>query len=269
MENIWSIIYNLSVNDRILNIYDIDKILEILIDEKDLSKYISNIEVQQIRSNKLASYSNYYKKIIVYSNVVDRMVNNIEENIKVNNKFTKTAYINLSVLQIILHEVEHANQEKIINHNTLESFILRIAQIVEQEKQIYEVNPAERFAEIKSYDDIYEIISIDENNKRLKSLIKNDQLQRKIRGYHYCNNKLNSPIELYFVKGKKEHLLSAFDWYSNNSNTYALKVSHLYNEDDTLFYGFPIFEKNYIDIMQKLIVKTNENYNNKIKIIKK
>lgn len=72
MENILEIIYNLSINNNLLNIYKIDKILEILIDKKNLNEYILNIDVQQIRSNNLASYSNYYKKIIIYSNVIKK-----------------------------------------------------------------------------------------------------------------------------------------------------------------------------------------------------
>lgn len=268
MENIWKIIYDLSINDNLLNISNIDKILEILIDEKDLGEYILNIEVQQMRSNNLASYSNYYKKIVLYSNVIDKMIADIHTNIKTNNNLTKNLYINLSVLQVILHELEHANQEKIINCNTLESFILRISQIVKSQNQIYEFNPIERFAEIKSYNDLLKIVNY-ENDLFLKSLIKNDELQRKIRGYHYFNGKLYSPIELYFIKGKVDYLLSSFEWYSDDNNLFAINVDKMYSLEDSLFYGFPILDKNYYNIMNNLITNLNKNYKNKINIIKK
>lgn len=268
MENILKIIYDLSANNKLLNINNIDKILEILINEKDLGEYISNIEVQQIRSNNLASYSNYYKKIIIYSNIIDKMIIDIQYNVRSKKQLTKNMYINLSVLQVILHEIEHANQEKIINYNTLESFILRISQIVENNNHIYEVNPIERFAEIKSYNDIFKIIAGYENDLSLKSLIKNDELQRKIRGYHYYNGKLYSPIELYFLMGRAEYLLSSFEWYSDDNNLFAENVEKLYKLEDSLFYGFPILDRNYCDIMNNLIININKNYKNKIKIIK-
>ena len=66
MENILKIIYDKSINNKIIDINDIDKILELLINKKQLNNYILSIDVQQIRSNNLASYSNYSKKITVY-----------------------------------------------------------------------------------------------------------------------------------------------------------------------------------------------------------
>lgn len=267
MENILEIIYNLSINNNLLNIYKIDKILEILIDKKNLNEYILNIDVQQIRSNNLASYSNYYKKIIIYSNVIKKMINNIDKNLKIENSLTKNMYINLSILQVILHELEHVNQERIINYNTLEAFILRISQIVVPENQIYEVSPAERFAEIKSYNDILKIINSYRSDLKLSALIKNDELQRKIRGYHYCDNRLHSPIVSYFEAGNKKQLLSSFEWYSNNDDDIKI-VSKLYDIDDCLFYGFPISDKVYCKIMNEIIINLDRNYKNKIKIKK-
>lgn len=63
MENILKVIYDKAINNKILNLHDIEKILELLIIEKDLNDYISNISVQHIRSKNLASYSTYAKKL--------------------------------------------------------------------------------------------------------------------------------------------------------------------------------------------------------------
>ena len=144
MENILRIIYDKTINNKILSLKDIEKILELLVIQKCLNKYILNINVQQIRSNNLASYSINDKKIIIYSNIIKKMVKDIKFNLNCNDQVTKNMYINLSILQIILHEIEHANQEKIINYNTLESFILRISKLVKQNNQVYEFNPKER-----------------------------------------------------------------------------------------------------------------------------
>ena len=123
MEKVLKIIYNKSINNKIIDINDIDKILELLINEKQLNNYVLNIDVQSIRSNNLASYSSHSKKITIYSYTIELMLKNIENNILNISDFEKILYKNLSLLQVLLHEIEHANQERIAYiENTLESF---------------------------------------------------------------------------------------------------------------------------------------------------
>ena len=53
-------------------------------------------------------------------------------------------------MQIILHEVEHANQNKIAyNNNSLEALILRLSYLVNNryDEELYEICPEERLAE--------------------------------------------------------------------------------------------------------------------------
>lgn len=149
MENILKIIYDKTVNNQILNLKDIEKILELLVIEKCLNEYILNIDVQLIRSNNLASYSNYTRKITVYPNTIEQMVKDIENNVLNVNKFEATLYKNLSILQILLHEIEHANQQKIAySNNTLEALIIRLSYLVNNgyDEKLYEFCPGERLA---------------------------------------------------------------------------------------------------------------------------
>ena len=260
MERVFEILYNLSINNKIISIYDMNKLLELLIDEKKLDDYILNIDIQQIRSNKLASYSHPQKSIIVYSNIIDKMINNISKCLITNNDTTKYFYINLRILQVILHEMEHANQTRVINYNNLEGFILRIASLVPQKKQIYEFSPSERFAEIKSYEDLKHILNYG-NEKSIVALIEMDLLQRNMRGYHYKNEMVVAPIISYFSLGEKEKLLYSFDWY--NSNTNGIN----YNLEERQFYGFPITSMEYYKNMHTLIKGLNNSYKNKVKIM--
>lgn len=62
MESILKIIYDKTIDNKILDLKDIEKILEILVVEKRLNDYILNISIQQIIDNNLASYSTYTKK---------------------------------------------------------------------------------------------------------------------------------------------------------------------------------------------------------------
>ena len=120
MESILKIIYDKTVDNKTLDLKDIEKILEVLVVEKRLNDYILNINVQQIRGNNLASYSTYTKKITIYTEMISQMVKDIGKNILNVNEFEEMLYKNLLILQTLLHEVEHANQQKIAyNDNTL------------------------------------------------------------------------------------------------------------------------------------------------------
>lgn len=264
MENILKIIYDKSIDNKIISINDINKILELLIIEKQLSNYILNIDVQPIRSNILASYSNYSKKITIYSQTIELMLKNIETNILNTNNFEKMLYKNLSLLQILLHEIEHANQTKIsYTDNTLEAFILRMAYTVNDcyFETLYEYSPQERMAEIKSYKEIISLISFIENKLyNLPTILETEKLQRLLRGYHYNQGKISSPIITFFKQAGKESILQSFDWY----RLYDLNTVYTnYSINERFNYGFPISLDEYSNNIKKLILSLNNNFNNR------
>jgi len=262
MENILKIIYDRSISNKILNLNDIEKILNLLTIEKDLSKYISNMEVQQIRSKHLASYSNYTKTITIYSNIIDLMMHNIDKTLKITNEFEKTLYKNLSILQVIMHEVEHANQEKIIYNNNLESFILKLSELIDDDAILYEYNPAERLAEIKSYKEIILLLdNLNNKTERISSLINTDNIQRLLRGYHYKNKDVTYPLSSYFKLGNKPELLIPLGLHENEK-----KVISIYNLEDRFKYGFPITTDEYATSLNFLITSTNKYFKNRILI---
>lgn len=264
MENILKIIYDKSFNNKIIDINDIDKILELLINEKQLNNYILNIDVQPIRSNNLASYSNYSKKITIYSNTIELMLKNIESNILNISNFEKTLYKNLSLVQVILHEIEHANQEKISYiENTLEAFIIRMAYTVDNSyfESLYEYSPQERLAEIKSYREVISLTSYIKNKlDKLPLILEMDKLQRFLRGYHYSQGKVISPLITFFKQGKKEFVLQSFDWYRKDSLD---MVYTQYNLEERFNYGLPISLDEYSNSMGNLVLSLNDNFNNR------
>lgn len=229
MENILKIIYDKSKVNKTLDLNDIEKILDQLIIEKQLNEYISNMKVQQIGSKNLASYSNYTKIITVYSNVIDLMIQNINKQLICADDLSKSLYKNLSIFQVIMHEVEHANQERIIcSDNTLESYILKLSELIDDNPELYEFKTEERFAEIKSFKEILFLLTI-LNKKTLKinELIEVDTLQRLLRGYHYKNQKVTSPLITYFETAKKTELLKPLGIDNNNK-----KIISVYNLND-------------------------------------
>ena len=254
------IIYDKTINNKFLDLKDIEKILELLVIEKCLNDYILNINVQHIRSNNLASYSNYTKDITVYINKIEQMVKDIKKDILNTNNFETMLYINLSIVQILLHEVEHANQQKIAyNENSLEAFIIRMSFLVTDgySEKLYDLCPEERIAEIKSYEEIIKLINYISSNRLfvLPEILDNEKLRRLLRGYHYSNSSINVPIIDYFTYGNKSELLEAFDFSTKRDLNERFK------------YGFPISINEYGISMKKLILSLNKNFNNKINIV--
>lgn len=260
MESILKIIYDKTVDNKTLDLKDIEKILEVLVVEKRLNDYILNINVQQIRGNNLASYSTYTKKITIYTEMISQMVKDIGKNILNVNEFEEMLYKNLLILQTLLHEVEHANQQKIAyNDNTLEALIIRLSYLVNNgyDDDLYEYCPEERLAEIKTFDEIF--ILVNHINKKLiilPDIIETEKLKRQLRGYHYKNNFVTVPIVDYFMVGNKRELLDIFDLSDACLKDYAL--------NDRFKYGFPISINEYGTSMKKLVLSFQKNFNNRI-----
>lgn len=257
MENILKIIYDKSIKNKILDIKDIDKILELLIANKGLNDYVLNINVQQIRSDNLASYSSYTKNITVYIKAIDRMIKNIEKNILITNDLEISMYKNLSILQILLHEIEHANQQKIAyNENSLEALIIRMSYLIPNaySEKLYEYCPEERLAEIKSFENLLLVINyLNKKPNNLLEILNAEKLQRLLRGYHYINCSVISPLNAYFTLGNRADLLNCLNF----------KINML---SEKMKFGFSISIDEYRNNMSNLILSLNKKFKDKINI---
>ena len=273
MENIIKIIYDKSIKNEFLNINDIETILELLIVNKSLNNYILNLNIQPaIRSNNLASYSNHTKEITLYKKTIEQMTSDIKQNIITASDFEFMLYNNLSILQVLLHEVEHANQQKIAySENTLEAFIIRLSFLVDSSynEQLYECNPEERLSEIKSYQEIINLLNyINYNLDSISKILNIEEAKKLLRGYHYREYKIANPIVTYFTLANKEKLLYAFDWYQGwiKNNTLD-KFKEKYTLNERLEYGFPIYPDEYKAEMKKLVLSLDKYFKKSIYII--
>lgn len=258
MENILKIIYDKSTKSKIIDIDDIDKIVNYLVIGNELNKQVSNMQIQQIRGNYLASYSPYEKTIYIYYNVIDKMLEDIDNNTIIENDFEMYLYKNISLLQIILHEIEHAKQIKIMhNENSLEAFILRLSSMVSDstKENLYDLSPEERFAEIKSFSDIIKmILYINTKIENLHNIIATEKLQRLLKGYHFENNVVESPLINYYVLGNKESYLKYFEWCNDKNKILYDKLYNIYSESDRLFYGMPISINEFCNLLEILVL---------------
>ena len=262
MENIFKIIYDKSVKNELLSLKDLDKRIEILVIEKNLNDYILNINFQSIRGNNLASYSYSSRTISIYTEKIKEMLYTITNSIILDKNLEISLYKNISILQIILHEVEHANQNKIAySNNSLEALILRLSYLVNNRynDELYEICPEERLAEIKSFDEIILLTNTIYNKFcNLSKILDMEKLKRLLRGYHYTNNSINVPINTYLILGNKTELLSHIEGLYNNIN---------YSLSDRLKYGFQINNNEYKYLMKKLVLSLSKNFDNKINMI--
>ena len=132
MNDILKIIFDCSINNKILNNSEIENIIIILIYQKNINNHISNIVFDDEGINGLASYNTDDKKITIYNSIINKMINNMNKDLLISNNFQKYLFENLSILQIILHELEHVNQNNIICFdNSFESLIIRLSRLID------------------------------------------------------------------------------------------------------------------------------------------
>ena len=77
MEKILKLLYDKSIKNNIINLGDIIEITEYLINYKRLDDYIVDLDIKSLQKNKLASYSVLSKKIMIYVDTVELMMNDI------------------------------------------------------------------------------------------------------------------------------------------------------------------------------------------------
>lgn len=261
MEDVFKIIYDKTKVKNIIDIHDIEKILNLIIYKKNLNNNIKNINIQHRRSNYLASYSVKSNDITIYLYTIERLKKDLNNQLINVDDFEKNLYINLMILQIILHEIEHANQQKEIQHiKNLETFIIKLSYLVnfdaKNNEKLYECSPEERFAEIKSMSEVASTINfINKRSLVLEQIFELEKLKRYLSGYHFQNSLLKFPTIEYFSIGQREEFLDLF-------NLDLIEILK-----DRLHYGLPITIDEYSNSMKKIIQNSRKYYSNIIQII--
>jgi hypothetical protein len=153
MEKIIELIYNTSINKQILTKKQIVAISEVLISMKKLDKYVSDIEVSKINNWTMGLYNTQTKEIKYFINSLyyhlQILEKHYENNNILNDEISKYLFKNAMIMQVILHEIEHANQDrKVKNENNFERDLIFYANNSSIDYQYYyEYNPFERLAE--------------------------------------------------------------------------------------------------------------------------
>lgn len=192
MEKLLSLIYNYSINDKLIDEEYIEKFIDVVINSKLLDKYVCDLQILSSENDKLpevcvSAYNLTDKTIYVDFNNINKYLQEADRYQALFNEDEQTFYKNSIFSQTILHELEHANQYKIMdNEESLEAKILNLSkhnlkdsEINELEKNGYSIkditiyiikrqivyskfylkSPLERLAEIKSYQEMIILLS--------------------------------------------------------------------------------------------------------------
>ncbi len=294
MEKLLSLIYNYSINDKLVDEEYIEKFIDVVINSKLLDKYVCDLQILSSENDKLpegcvSAYNLTDKTIYVDFNKINKYLQEADRYQALFNEDEQTFYKNSIFSQAILHELEHANQYKIMdNEESLEAKILNLSkhnlkdsEINELEKNGYSIkditiyiikrqmvyskfylkSPLERLAEIKSYQEM--IILLSNIKKIVPNLLDFEQatkIEALLQGFDYEDGKVISPTAFYLKKMGEEQALKKFDWYDEDYYKALEKSETNYSLEDRLKYGLMIDESEIYECLKTLKLSKKYNY---------
>lgn len=285
------LLFDYSKNGKFVDKAYIEQLIDIVINSQSLNFYVSKCSILNEGESlnpcetSLASYDPTTKTINVYIEGIKKTLEHHEKYQILFHNIEQLFFQNLVISQVILHELEHAHQAKIMDQeNTLEANILRASKIsinsdeiadlvakgYEKEQilihmlsrkriaqQNYRTNyllaPNERLAEINSYQEILNSLShIKEYVPNLTEFEQSNKLESLLRGFDYEFGFLNSPTLSYLSKNGNPATLSSFDWYDKNYFKCLEKTKKNYPLEDRLKYGLMIDDEEFDQSLKML-----------------
>lgn len=278
IENLLSLIYNYSINAKLIDEEYIEKFIDIVVNSKMLDKYVCDLQIlapeDRLPKGCVSAYNYTYKTIYVDFNNTNKYLIGPDKYQILFDKDEQTFYKNSLISQAILHELEHANQYKLIdNEESLEAKILKfgrhniknsemddlvkkgysikdIANYILKRQIVYRdfylESPLERLAEIKSHQDMIILLSnIKEIVPNLLDFEQATKIEALLCGFNYEEGKIISPTAFYLKKMGEEQALKEFDWYDEDYYKALEKSKTNYSLEDRLKYGLMIDENEF------------------------
>lgn len=299
-EKLLKLLFDYSKQGKIVDQNYMDKLVEIVVREEGLNNYVrrtkivtDEIQKRNISSDRitLAVYSSLYKRISLYANNVNRILEHYEQYLPLFTPVEQLFFRNITISQIILHELEHANQERMIEEDyqkeSLETTILRLSDKVVRPRHIekllesgypshlitiyikdkerhykenYMTDPRERLAEIKSQQQILDMLElIKDITPNLVDYEGTSKIERLLRGYIEYYDMISVPTFEYLQNPLAFEELSRFHCYQNNYDD-SLKVAKKhYSLEERLTYGLSIDQKEYQYCQE--VIQFSKKYN--------
>lgn len=283
------LIFDYSKNGKLVDKAYLEKLIDLVVNSKDISKYVQNSEIVSSGTEEtmdgilLAEYRPNRKLIRIYSEAMERMLEDHDKYQELFNGIEQIFYKNVLITQIILHELEHANQRRIIEkEDTLESKVLKtsvtnididlvstllnegftidqILYYIRREKTLREEHylllPDERIAEIRSHQEIVRTLEpIKEYTPNLIEFEKTNVFENMLRGYSYNQGRIISPTLEYMKIRKNIDKLKEYEWYDENDQECLKKAKAAFSLKKRLNYGLPIDTSEFSGLSSSLLL---------------
>ena len=243
------IIYDYTKQRKIIDRKFLDKFIEIVVNYKSLDDYVKFVtfseEIQSKDSGTiLASYNHLLKRIRVNYYSIVEYLENFENKYCYFSDFENLFLKNLEIVQLILHELEHANQfNKCENSSTYESMLLRESLFCSNNnlyKSAYNYAPEERLANIISYREIINILNyIKELVPNLLNFENYKLLDYAINDYQIIDSNIIPPTIYYFFIGNMNESLRRLGLI-NSDGTIKQNIENEFDYEKRLTYGLSI-----------------------------
>lgn len=289
---ILKLIYDYSINGKLVDKKFIYKIIEIVVSKKSLNYYVRSVQF----TNEL--YKNDYKVTSAIYDTLSMTILIDYESIQIvmeDNSFydqlfctlEQIMFRNLTITQIILHELEHAFQNKQFDDkfdNSIEAKLVKASLVLDeviknpgflpailngkipvqdfiaymkQNKKLYykyyHLNPTERLAQVNSIETIlHSIESIKENIPNLYEFILASLIEEMLKGYKDSWKKGICPTQVYLFGIGQDNVWNELDFYRQDSSQLMENVYRKYNLARRLSLGLPVSHAEYNDVNKHL-----------------
>lgn len=286
-EQIFKLLHIYAKKNRLVDSDYVLALVEYFVTSKKISDQVKDVKIVYGKPTDtlgdgyhVASYNHVSKKLEVYMSVIMDYINSIESDLNLTN-LEKKFYTNLQITQFILHELEHANQQKIKNEGIgLEAAILktsdkastmfedcltalRIGKKMDNDKlkeatklleiedakygELYDYSPKERLADIKSIEICQRLVEPFKHNLcKIDQLLKYELYKTYLRGYAIDFTGIESPTVKYFNELRYYDFLKKLDLAGEDFNSDYEKVKK-YSLESRLRLGLPISQKEYVE----------------------
>ena len=279
-EKILKLVYDQAYYGELIPLFSfIDKLVEIVVSERKLEKYVKEVKYKSIEDdgdiNILAKYNFIEKKIVVNLLAICDSL----KNLYIPGSSTERAMFNsCEVTRYILHELEHALQSKKSNDKsnmTLEAKLIKgilntskemliefsngkitaeeLKERLETEyikrRDNYDYNPIERMAEINAQNTVFK--SIEDLEKKFPFLFEVERrilLYKMLSGYEDSLKVGSCPTKMFLTNMNQNKLWTDFDFYDEDYNKLVRNVLKNYSFDERILLGLPITDEEYFKL---------------------
>lgn len=270
-EEIEKILFQTSLNHKIFNIEEIQKIYKILINYYyTIEPRVTSIELTN-NSDIDGIYKHNQKKILIN---IQKIIENAQIDIPTLGLTDNSIYIfyNTQILLVILHEIAHVRQDEAANSKGIIATLMfygktlgaarTSTQTLEEYKEYinklyestYDYNPCERDAYITSFKQTSNIIKDNENTSpQIKEYLSFLMLRKQAFGYYQTKDEI-CPTSVYFSQINNYPIWEALPFYQSNNTKMIKKAENTFTLEERLRYGLPIRKSDY----KKIIKKRNE-----------